>query len=414
MKPVIGDMFAAVLEYLVESGHVKLENYFVDGTTIEANANKHKVVWAKRRDKYNQRVKEQIKELLKIIEKENEAEQAKYEDEDLEEMGGSGRDDVNSDALKQKMEELNEQLRNKLQHKKKMRPVRKAIKKLETDCLVRLKKYEEQAEILAGRNSYAKTDPDASCMRMKEDRGAKRPWPMPGYNVQMGTENQFIVGYSVHGRVGDTACLIPHLDRLRKQIGRLPRRIIADAGYGSEENYAYLQQHRLDNFVKYNTFYQDTHHYRNPDVIRQHKFRAENFAYDPQQDEFICPANQRLHYVATTRYVTDNGYQTNRRIYSCENCEGCALRKQCTKAKGNRQIRISFQLLEYRRQARNNLTSEVGQQLRSERSTDVETVFGCIKHNMGFRRFHLRGLDKVNIEWGLISIAHNMKKLAVS
>jgi len=414
MKPVIGDMFAAVLEYLVDSGYVKLENYFVDGTTIEANANKHKVVWAKRRDKYNQRVKEQIKELLKIIEQENEAEQEKYKDEDLEEMGGSGRNDVNSDALKQKIEELNEGLRNKLQHKKKMRPVRKAIKKLETDCLVRLKKYEEQAEILAGRNSYAKTDPDASCMRMKEDRGAKRPWPKPGYNVQMGTEKQFIVGYSVHGRVGDTACLIPHLDRLRKQIGRLPRRIIADAGYGSEENYAYLQQHRLDNYVKYNTFYQDTHHYRNPDVIRQHKFRAENFAYDPQQDEFICPANQRLHYVATTRYVTDNGYQTNRRIYTCENCEGCALRKQCTKAKGNRQIRISFQLLEYRRQARNNLTSEFGQQLRSERSTDVETVFGCIKQNMGFRRFNLRGLDKVNIEWGLISIAHNMKKLAAT
>jgi hypothetical protein len=149
-------------------------------------------------------------------------------------------------------------------------------------------------------------------------------------------------------------------------------------------------------------------------VIRQHKFRAENFAYDPQQDEFICPANQRLHYVATTRYVTDNGYQTNRRIYACENCEGCELRKQCTKAKGNRQIRISFQLLEYRRQARNNLTSDIGQRLRSERSTDVETVFGCIKQNMEFRRFHLRGLEKVNVEWGLISIAHNMKKLAAS
>lgn len=218
----------------------------------------------------------------------------------------------------------------------------------------------------------------------------------------------------MHGRVGDTACLIPHLDRLRKQIGRLPRRIIADAGYGSEENYAYLQQHGLDNYVKYNTFYQGTHHYRNPDVIRQHKFRAENFAYDPQQDEFICPANQRLHYVATTRYVTDNGYQTNRRIYACENCEGCELRKQCTKAKGNRQIRISFQLLEYRGQARNNLTSDIGQRLRSERSTDVETVFGCIKQNMEFRRFHLRGLEKVNVEWGLISIAHNMKKLAAS
>lgn len=412
MKAVIGDVFAAVLEYLVAAGYVKLEDYFVDGTKIEANANKHKVVWAKRREKYQRRVQEQIKELFEQIEAENQAEQEKYGDEDLEELGGSGRDDVHSEALKQKIDELNQRLREQIQPKKATQPVRKALKKLESDCLVRLKKYEEQEEILAGRNSYAKTDPDASCMRMKEDRGAEKPWPKPAYNVQMGTEGQFIVGYSVHGRVGDTACLIPHLEGVRQQLGGLPRRIVADAGYGSEENYAYLQQHGLENFVKYNTFYQDTHHYRKPEVLRKHQFRAENFGYDPQTDEFICPANQRLHFVATTRYVTDNGYQTDRRYYACDHCDTCPLKSQCTKAKGGRRIKISFRLLEYRRQARVNLTSQEGQRLRSERSTEVETVFGCIKHNMEFRRFHLRGLDKVNIEWGLISIAHNMRKLA--
>jgi len=413
MKAVIGEVFAAVLEYLVAAGHVKLEDYFVDGTKIEANANKHKVVWAKRREKYQRRVQEQIKELFEQIEAENQAEQEKYGDEDLEELGGSGRDDVHSEALKQKIAELNQRLREQIQPKKATQPVRKALKKLESDCLVRLKKYEEQEEILARRNSYAKTDPDASCMRMKEDRGAEKPWPKPAYNVQMGTEGQFIVGYSVHGRVGDTACLIPHLEGVRQQLGGLPRRIVADAGYGSEENYAYLQQHGLENFVKYNTFYQDTHHYRKPEVLRKHQFRAENFGYDPQTDEFICPANQRLHFVATTRYVTDNGYQTDRRYYACDHCDACPLKSQCTKAKGGRRIKISFRLLEYRRQARVNLTSQEGQRLRSERSTEVETVFGCIKHNMEFRRFHLRGLDKVNIEWGLISIAHNMRKLAV-
>ena len=77
-----------------------------------------------------------------------------------------------------------------------------------------------------------------------------------------------------------------------------------------------------------------------------------------------------------------------------------------------RWIHFSFPLMEYRRQARENLTSELGRELRTKRATDVETVFGCIKHNMGFRRFHLRGLEKVNIEWGFVSIAHNMRKLA--
>jgi len=250
-------------------------------------------------------------------------------------------------------------------------------------------------------------------MRMKEDRGAEKPWPKPAYNVQMGTEGQFIVGYSVHGRAGDTPCLIPHLDQVQRSLGgRLPKQIVADAAYGSEENYAYLERQGAENYLKYNTFYQDTHHYRNPEVLRSHQFRAENFAYDKDSDQFICPANKRLHFQYTTRYTTDNGYVTDRRIYACQECADCPLRSQCTKAKGNRQIRISFQLLEYRRQARANLTSPEGERLRAERSTEVESVFGQVKHNLGFRRFHLRGLEKVNTEWGLVSIAHNMRKMA--
>ncbi len=205
MKAVIEEVFTAVLEYLVAKGHVKLEHYFLDGTKIEADANKHKVVWAKRREKYHQRVQEQIKELLKQIEQANEAEQAEYGDEDLEELGATGKEMINSERLKKKIAELNEQLRKRNQRKKDTRPARKALKKLEEDCLVRLEKYEQQEKILAGRSSYAKTDPDASSMRMKEDRGAEKPWPKPAYNIQIGTEGQFMVGFSVHGRAGDTS-----------------------------------------------------------------------------------------------------------------------------------------------------------------------------------------------------------------
>jgi len=412
MKGVIGEVFGAVLEHLVAEGHVKLEHYFLDGTKIEADANKHKVVWAKKRETYHQRVQAQIKDLLKQIEQVNDEEQEEYGDDDLEEMGGNGQADVNSAQLQKRIEEINRKLRERLQNKKDGRPAQKALKKLEGDCLVRLKKYEQQAETLQGRNSYAKTDPDASSMRMKEDRGAERPWPKPAYNVQIGTEGQFVVGFSVHGRAGDTSCLIPHLETLRSHLGRLPKNVVTDAGYGSEENYAYLEQHALGNYVKYNTFYQDTHHYRKPELIRKRQFRAENFAYDPEHDEFICPAKQRLTFQYASRYTTDNGYVTDRRLYECHACDECSLKGECTRAKGNRKIRISFRLLEYRRQARENLTSEAGQRLRASRSTEVEPVFGIIKQNMGFRRFHLRGLEKVKTEWGLVSIAHNMKKLA--
>jgi transposase len=411
MKAVIADVFSEVLEYLVAGGYVKLENYFLDGTKIEADANKHKVVWAKRRANYEKRVQEQIQELLKHIEQVNEEEQAEYGEQDLEELGESGPKEVDSELLQKTIDKINQKLRDRLRSKK-ASSAKKALKKLEKDCLVRLKKYEEQEKTLRGRSSYAKTDPDASCMRMKEDRGAKKPWPKPAYNVQIGTEGQFIVGYSVHGRAGDTTCLIPHLEDLRTHFGRLPKNIVTDAGYGSEENYAYLEQHSLGNFLKYNTFYQDTHHFRKPELIRKRRFMAENFEYDQDKDEFVCPAHQRLQFQSTSRMTTDNGYRTHRRIYECHQCSQCPLKPECTQAKGNRTIRISFRLLEYRRQARANLTTQAGQLLRAKRSTEVETVFGIVKHNMGFRRFHLRGQDKVKTEWGLVSIAHNMKKLA--
>jgi transposase len=412
MKAVIAEVFSEVLEYLVAGGHVQLEHYFLDGTKIEADANQHKVVWAKRRENYQKRVQEQIQELLKQIERTNAEEQAEYGDKDLEELGESGPKEMDSELLQKTIDRINQKLRQQSRTKKDTRPARNVLKKLEGDCLVRLKKYEQQAKTLKGRNSYARTDPDASCMRMKEDRGAEKPWPKPAYNVQIGTEGQFVVGFSVHGRAGDTACLIPHLENLRTHLGRLPNNVITDAGYGSEENYAYLEQHSVGNYLKYNTFYQDTHHFRKAELLRKRQFRAENFPYDPDQDEFICPANQRLSFQFTSRYTTENGYQTDRRLYECKQCSQCPLKGECTRAKGNRKIRISFRLLEYHRQARTNLTSETGQRLRAARSTEVEPVFGIIKQNMGFRRFHLRGHEKVNAEWGLVSIAHNMKKLA--
>jgi transposase len=413
MKAVIDAVFAEVVAYLVEAGYVKLEAYFADGTKIEADANKHKVVWAKRKETYQKRVREQIERLLQEIEAENAAEQAAYGEKDLEERGGPGGGQINAEQLEQKIAEINQKLNEQNRPKEETKAARAALKKLSEDCLPRLAKYEQQTETLDGRNSYSKTDPDASCMRMKEDRGAEKPWPKPAYNVQLGTEGQFIVGYSVHNRAGDPACLIPHLEQVRHNLGgTLPKKIVADAAYGSEENYAYLEKHGAESFLKYNTFYQDTHHYRDPEVLRAHQFRAENFGYDPDTDQFICPAEKRLHFQSTTRYTTDNGYETQRRSYACQDCADCPLRSQCTQAKGNRSIRISFQLLEYRKQARTNLTSPEGERLRAARSTEVETVFGHVKHNLGFRRFHLRGLKKVHIEWGLVSIAHNMQKLA--
>ncbi|MGW8180280.1 MAG: IS1182 family transposase [bacterium] len=437
VKHVIEDIFTSVLELLVDEGYVKLENYFLDGTKLEANANQYSWVWRKNTQRYKQKLQEKVKELILQIEQVNAAENAEYGERDLEEMGPD--EPLDSRKLEQKIQELNQRLKaqqDKTQEppseadkpaepaqpkeqpskpkqkrgrrgKSGLQKAQDALKKLEDDCLPRQKKYEDQEKKLAGRNSYSKTDVDATFMRMKDDH-MKNGQLKPGYNLQMGTENQFVVGFSVHQRPGDVGCLVPHLKVVKEQLGRLPKNVIADSGYGSEENYAYLNQEQVGNYVKYNTFGKEQRPRYKPNP-----FAADQMEYDPEQDELICPAGKRLTYRYSFHNKTDNGYQAERRCYEAEDCTGCPLKEQCTKAKGNRVVKQAFQLQAWRQQARENLTSEEGKKLRSLRGVEVESVFGRLKEDWGFRRFLLRGLAKVKTEFGLLCIAQNMAKLAV-
>lgn len=406
MKGAVRAVFTKVLELLIEEGYVKMENYFVDGTKIGADANPHKVVWAKKTKKYKERLTEQIETLLDEIERVNEKENAEYGEADLEEVGEKG--GVSAEKLKKTVDELNATLKKNPADK----ALKKGVKKIEKDYLPRLKKYEAQEQTLAGRNSYSKTDSDASNLRMKEDRAAPKPLSRPAYNVQIGTENQFIVGYSVHQQADDTTCFIPHMEQQTFPNGAQPQNVSGDAGYGSEENYNWLEKKEVQNFLKYNTFHKEQHPPRKAELIEKARFQSHNFPYDAAKDQFTCPAQHPMTYRETKPYKTSTGYLSERRFYECDHCATCPLKPQCTKAKGNRQIQSGFELRRYRQQAKDNLLSEQGVALRKKRSIEPETVFGDIKHNRSFRRFSLRGLKKVEAEWGIISIAHNIRKLA--
>jgi len=406
MKEGIEVVFKEVLQYLIEEGYVTLEHYFLDGTKIEANANKYKWVWAKSTAHYKERLQEKIQELLEKIEAENEAEQEEYGDKDLEEMGGGnkgGSGGMNSEALEQRIERLNERLTETMKNKKEAREMRT----LQEEHLPRLKKYEQQEKILAGRKSYAKTDHDATFMRMKEDHMLNGQLK-PGYNVQIGTENQFVVGFSIHQKTNDMNCLIPNLNQLQERLGRLPRTVIADAGYGSEENYAYLEGMGIEGIVKYPLFSKQQK--RN---WRKQRFRFENWRYDPVRDEYLCPNQQPLTFRGYRNRITDNGYRTKVRVYECGICAVCPLKPQCTRSVWNRRIEVNPTLIQYQQQARERLVSERGRSLRARRGVEAESVFGRIKQDWGFRRFTLRGLEKVKTEWGLYCIAHNIAKVAV-
>lgn len=235
MKDVLETIFTAVLGFLVEAGYIKLEQYFIDGTKIEANANKYTFVWGKAVTKHKARLQEKVKALFASIEEAQRQEDAEQAGHDLPELGES------SSITSEKLETALQQLEEKLQNKPKNKPLKKAVRLVRKDLLPRLAKYEQQQQILGERNSYSKTDPDATFMRMKEDHMLNGQLK-PGYNVQIGTENQFIVGYSLHQRPTDTRCLKPHLEKVKAVLGKLPGTVIADAGYGGEENYTYLRK----------------------------------------------------------------------------------------------------------------------------------------------------------------------------
>ena len=240
---------------------------------------------------------------------------------------------------------------------------------------------------------------------MKEDFIGNRQLK-PAYNVQISTQNQYIVNYSIHQNAADVTTLKSHLERYKHLYGVYPKSVVADAGYGSYENYKYLEEKGIKNFVKYQAFYRRHKRSRKSDIKSVY-----NLYYNEQFDYFVCPMGQPMVRVGTSKRRTATGFEYELAKYEALNCSGCPLRSVCYKGKGNRQIRVSHQLLRYHRQADANLTSEEGIMHRKRRGIEPESVFGQIKRNYGFRRFEMRGLQKVSLEFGLIATAHNLKKM---
>jgi transposase len=401
LKVYIDELFYSVVEFLHEEKLINLDHYFLDGTKIEANANKYTWVWIRSTKKHKTRLEQKVKALLVEIDKENDDDNDKYGGGDLEEMGENS--SVTAEKIKEKIEEFEGRSSEEPENKE----LKKAVRTLKDDYHPRMKKYEEQLDIAGKRNSYSKTDHDATFMRMKEDHMMNGQLK-PAYNIQMGTENQFITGYSIHQKPTDTTCLKPHLENLKEHLGKYPERIIADAGYGSEENYAFLDEKDIDAYVKYNYFHKEQK--RN---FKKNLFHKENFPYDFKTDTYLCPKGKKIHFHEEKTRVTGNGYQSIEHHYQCEDCTGCSSKKECHRSQYNRRIQFRPLLEYYKTEMRTKLKSTEGLKMRSLRPIEVESVFGHIKWNRGFKRFLLRGLDKVKIEWGLLSIAHNMMKISV-
>jgi transposase len=396
LKKTIEDVFSSMLAFLKEKKYIRYENYFVDGTDIQADANKHKVVWSKNSKRYKALSEDKLKELFTKIDQMNEEEDRLYGDHDLEETGSNG--PITQEQIRAYAEKANKILQKTPPHKErqKVEKVKRDLQQQQT----KLDKYQHQLDLCGERSGYSITDSDATVMRTKTDN------LLPSYNVMIGTEDQMIVNYSIHQNPSDTANLISHLEQLEKHTDEVPKNMMGDSAFGSEENYDALEKKEINNYLKYNTF-----HKEQTRKHKQNKFHKDNFPYDSQKDCYICPNNKCLFFSHQVQKKTKSGYTIDLRIYECESCEKCPFANECKKSEKNRTIQFSLRFEYFKKQARDNLNSEKGIKLRKQRGIEDESVFGDIKRNQAFNRFHLRGKEKVNAEFGLVAIAHNLKKI---
>lgn len=393
LKETIEELFKALLLFLVEHGYVQVENYFTDGTTLSADSNRHKMVWRKNAERYKALAEKKCQELFKQIDILNSSEDLQYGEKNLEEMGSKS---ISKESISAGVEKLDNAIAITREKRKKRKAV--SLKKKVIEQQEKIIKYEQQLEISQQRSGYSKTDPEATAMMMKNEE------LLPAYNVLASSEHQFITAISVHQNPNDATCFKEHLETLTIA----PQTITADSIFGTEENYQLLEGREIESYLKYPTFHREQ--------TRKYKsniFLKENFLYDADTDTYVCPTSKILRYSHTRRDThKKTGFISHSRIYEAEDCNHCTLREACTRSKeNNRTIAVNAQLDIYKKLASKNLHSEKGLALRKKRGQEIESCFGDIKHNMGFKRFHLRGLKKVKTEITILSIAHNLRKL---
>ena len=395
LKDVLRKIFVQVVELLAEEGLLSLKEIYVDGTKLEANANKYTFVWGNSIKTNKEKMKKQLDDLWQYAQSVAAEEMDNPEPPDF--------TTIDSKKVNETIAKIDAALADKTIDKK----VKQKLNYAKKNWPQNLDKYQEQEKILNGRNSYSKTDPDATFMRMKEDH-MKNGHLKPGYNVQISTSKQFIVNYTLHPNPTDTTTLPHHLEQHENNYNQKPCCITADAGYGSEENYQYLEDKGIQAFVKFNYFEKQ----QSSNFASKYPFAVDRLHYNKEKDCYYCPMGQEMNCMGTYKKKTSTGFEQTLTKYQAQNCEGCPLRSTCHKSKTNRIIEINHQLNKYKQIAKEKLNSAEGIRHRKQRPVDVEPVFGNIKNNHHFKRFMLRGKDKVAIEFGLLALAQNLRKKA--
>lgn len=400
VKDELNNVFTQLVLLLAGRGFVTLDVEYIDGTKIESKANKYTFVWRRTVEKNRAKLMEKIRVLLQHVdeviaqEKSSEKEGIEFTPAMLGELSAELKEALAAAPAPTTKEE-------KAQRREKERQIKDLDKHRD-----KLDEYDSRLKQMAGRNSMSKTDPDATFMHMKED-AMNNGQTKPGYNLQIATENQFITHFALFPDRTDTLTLIPFMDSFFHRYHRLPSTAVADSGYGSEENYRFMEEAGVEAYVKYNRFHIEQRPRYTPDPFHQ-----DSLYYNSEEDCYVCPMGQHMERIGTARGKTASGYVTESARYRAQNCKGCPLRCRCYKAKTDRRvIEVNHRLNEYKRKARERLTSLEGIRQRGRRCIEPEAVFGQMKYNMAYRRFRHFGKDKVTMDLAFFAMAFNIKKM---
>lgn len=280
------------------------------------------------------------------------------------------------------------------------------------EYLDRLKDYTKKIHTCGQRNSFSKTDHDATFMRMKEDAMGNGPLK-PAYNLQHGVDSEYIVWLAVGPQPTDTTTLIPFLEETREYLKFKYQKVIADAGYESEENYFYLESNGQLAFIKP----------ANYEISKTKKYqqdigRIENMFYE-ENDHYTCKNGKLLELKYVNHQKSKHGYVSEKSIYKCEECNGCPYKNDCIKGKNwkipenerMKTLSVAKTFEKYRKEGLDRLLSEEGVLLRVNRSIQVDGSFGELKQDMQFRRYLSRGTANVLAESILLAMSRNVNKL---
>ena len=403
LEEMIQSSFKEFHDYLKAQGMID-EASFIDGTKILANANKYSFVWKKRTIKYSELNGEKARKLLQEIKQAEVKINVEEDNFDIDQL------DTIIALLEQRIEELNQRVSETAKvspnpAKQERRHAKKYLHALD-HCRQKNLEYRTQIQIAGSRNSYSKTDHEATFMRVKEDP-MRNGQTKPAYNLQIMTSSQYVLGYNLMQNPTDTRTLIPFLNNLA-QNEVLGREIVADAGYGSERNYKYIEDELPDctALIPYNTMIKE-----NSRKWRSDDRKVMNWEYHAADDYYVNPQGVRFNF---KRYAYRNDkYKFHRdfKVYQAEKYdENHRIIPQALTSRGNtKYIMVNPQWEYFKSKARESLSNS---DTYSRRKYDVETVFGNLKAYLGFKRFTVRGLEKAKRQIGIALMALNMKKIA--